>query len=1456
MRYSFPMEKIKKYKFSLFIFVTLIALGFCFRQSITSTVLGYSLKSYFHFKYQAQFNAKSIDQDHDHWIVKNPTLSFKDIALSADQMPITFDFWERQADIQIENGRLFKNNQENAHFNWKGIVGNKLEGSLEVYKDPSNRIQNALDARFIQNHADIRLNQVDASFANFIIDSFVENNKNWIIHEGNLDGKIDLAMDDFFKSTGIIHFNQIVLENPKLSLLTQIPKATLHLNKGLEFIVVEPLSSVIKRDKTPIWELNEILGSIRWIEYHDVEISLCGEGCHSGYAFPLYIVGKATLNDNTLHTLTLDGQYAGLEAKIVFDSTAAETNVHVYGEAEKFVALFPETLGSKLKKKIGKDPLNIEAVIRPLSSGAIVQGVANLHSSHSIFFGMILKEEGFFNLDSGWFHAEDIPLEKYVAPVIFDTDQLHLHGQADVSGVFDLTSLVLHYNALHLNLSSKHFELNCEKLAVHNNNKPAVHYFDFSTGAHGGQIPVENASYLEKNSGLVFTDISANITLGQQSVYVTDIESYCEGIFVTGSLDVDFCHSNEGYVNVGIYPDTIHGNMAEVVSLLSRYHSIPLPNLSLEGTVSLKPQGGYIHFAFQQQGLQTEAFLQGTLTEVGIKLSDYNASIHDLSAHFEYDHLAKTFELSDIQSTMVFENKEAFEEYALVGDHIKFKDVTLSECDFDLWLGDKNRDILRVVGRTQAIEDSKIECLLDQELSHFGDVHPDHFQFIVKDLSTVDFLHMEFEFKLATMLKDIQRLSRTGLLHISEPLLKELNALKTAEGDFKVDIQYENQKALLTYLISSQNCQVEKYAFKECLLEGKKKGSQWTIEQLKLDDISLAADFTHEDDVYIINFLGMRSGQSLLVGLEGNYIPHSNRLNAKINLLEINLEYLNEWSALTNFVKQYQPQGELRSVGKLLVDWSKQGIHVDANLTTSLKQWELNGMTFEDASNFSVNISSDQNITVNHFKSGIKERPQESVRANFEIDNLDYKLSSHELFCDVFKFHIPSQQIVWTMQQLQKAFPDYIKPGMLDVISKVKSGQSLLGSVTFKAASKHLSGQISLPPSQYNLLGYELPLQNVTIEFNPFEVCAKTSYLFEGMPLWFSTKIQSSEHTSGTILFSFQEPQTYVSNDAISLAWKLDSANQLSIYKISGSSSGVKTNLDVLTNESQETSLIGELEFDFSSNKISQIWGVDGKFSMSGKWLLLPKGDLSNRIHFAGKMVGSECMVQEYQCESLSLDVEGVLNRLSLKNVKVSDPAGILVAKSILLTNDAKNRWRLAIPELQMTDFYPSLLRRKNKEQVFSDSSFAIRKLELENLSGNLFEPSSFTAKGEALCVNPPRDDKLNDIWKIPTDALENVGANLAVLTPVTGTVEFQLEDSKVYLMKLKDVYSAGRLSKFYLPKKAVESSYIDFKGNLFMQFRIKQTSLLYKFAELFTVTVKGTVWNPSYSILKQNDND
>lgn len=1500
----------KRTFFFTFLLLTIFT-GYWFRQPILSLVLKHSVQGYFRYALGMDLQLDKIRNDGKRWVLERPVLSNfspwgKEI--SADLAYVRWHSHNQQIDVTVPNGLISIGESDKpeiiqkAHFQLDGKWGKELIGNAVVWLDNPQTNENKLDLKLCGNAVSIDICELGCAHVGRFALNLLPEWRQWNISDGILNGKVSALMKEqaLTEMTGEVVLKHLVIQNNALGIVGSVPDVRLQLSENSEFAIEGPASCIMQHEENVFWQLQEFVGKVVWPLNQSAQISFTGVCRHAEHSFPVVVEGTAHQAENVFKKIKLRGEYAGFHGDCEIDLTDPERimTLHLTGEGSHLGNFFPHSLRSRLQKKIDNDSLVIDAAVSQTASGVLITGILNLHEKNGesfdkIDFGINFETQKNYALKRGWFDATKLSLDKYVAPLIFDIDQLQLSGQADVSGVFDSTSIVLHYNAKDLALASRHFELNCANLASSEREsielaQPAVHYFDFRTGAHGGQIPLHNACYLERNSGLLFTNTSAQVTLGQQGVYVSNIEALCDGVHFSGAVDVDYCSGDEWNMDVGIYPDVIDGKVSQVCTLLSHFQDVTfLQHMPLDGNISLT-QKGCIHFAIRPNGIQTQACIYGTLTEGKVTFKDTHLSLHDLSANFEYDHLESLLAFTDIQGTMLVGSSDHVEEYVIAGEHVKIHDFSKKLSEYDFWIGDKNRDIVRIAGKTKSLPDSSdIVFQLNHELSHFGDVHPDVFQLVLNKDSQLESLKLQFGFGLGTLLKDLQRLSRTGLLHLSPSIQKGINDLKEAEGDFDVDIQYDRHTALLTYHVSSQNSTIDKYTFKECSLEGKKRGSTWTIDELKLDDFSIAADLTHDDSIWVVNFLGFRCGEWLLMGLNGEYNPDINSFSAKINLLEITLEHLHKFpqierlkitqpkelsqspngkieveTGLTSFVNQWRPKGELRASGTILAEWGKgnHGIHVKTLLNTTLRNGQLQDIPFQDAENFSFCFDSDRGITISNLQSAVKNTQSREVRTAFNIGKIDYDLSKHELVGESIQFHVPSQNLPWIATLLKKKVPTLVDDLIADNISRIKSQGSFDASLDFKITSKHPTMCLTLPSGKYWLGGNEVAIEKAILEYDSFELRAKALYRHEDLPVWFSLRTGLSNLSHGQLVATLQEPKLQHNAEAITIHWQRNSHSKISIQKVEGKCAGIDVNLVHDGNSNGKLfSLSGKIVLELTEKNLlpQQVqrafddWKIGGRYTLSGHW-----SATADDVEFIGNLLGHNSTLNGYHCETLSANLEGSSNRILLKDIHLNDVSGSIAAKIVKIFRKNEEDWQFTTPSLTVSEFHPSLLRAIDGPLFPPDSTFVIREMTLHNFSGLLSDPATFQAQGEAFCLNPPKRDQPNAIWAIPTDVLSNFGLNLSVLCPVAGTIQFQVADKRIYLTKFKDMYSAGKLSKFYLPKKQTMPYYIDFDGNISLQVRMKQTSLLFKLAELVTVNIQGTLQNPTYSVFKQFEFD
>jgi hypothetical protein len=288
------------------------------------------------------------------------------------------------------------------------------------------------------------------------------------------------------------------------------------------------------------------------------------------------------------------------------------------------------------------------------------------------------------------------------------------------------------------------------------------------------------------------------------------------------------------------------------------------------------------------------------------------------------------------------------------------------------------------------------------------------------------------------------------------------------------------------------------------------------------------------------------------------------------------------------------------------------------------------------------------------------------------------------------------------------------------------------------------------------------------------------------------------------------------------------------------------------------------LETNLAKKAAAMFWGsVKMDFSLLAKYLpekqcrTLEGLELNSEVEFEGSWDLEALQFQgalkskHFDCLGFSFeDLQGALTlsqeECLLENVTLDDPSCHLLIKQALFTHGVE--WRCHIPLILVSDFQPSRLKNvsSNQEKI---KPFIIKKLSLYNIEGAVGDASSFTARGKLNFTNGLK--KEFGILEIPLEAIKNLGLDPGLFTPIYGEVEFEMQDGKFVLIDLVNAYSEGKRSEFYLPEDV--NSYLDLKGNLNFDLRMKQNVLL-NITEPFTLTVRGHISKPKYSLVRTTD--
>lgn len=1227
----------------------------------------------------------------------------------------------------------------------------------------------------------------------------------------------------------------------------------------------------------------------------------------------------------------LTGTIAGLKGEIELDGTTGGPLIlfNFRGAVADFAQALPEPVRQGLDKKFTGDHLQILARAHAGTEGLTFNGEARIEAedtaSEAIHFGftvgrssenlwrrwpppplaveyylqggleavkamtppiaqpvfsayryLISQNLGFsgFTLKNGWFQAERLPLGKYLSPFLFNNDQMRLSGIGDFSGIFDQQKILMDYDGQDMVLENKDFAIEIKSLseeeATGADKLAARFIYDMDKQTTFNAFPIRKGTYFEKNSGLLFTEVDANLSMDGPVAFFDDLTAFCNGLYFAGSSVVDWSMPGDGVFTINMNAREMHGKVSQLQHLLSHLNkSIVFLKMPLEGNVGLQKSGGSLNFAFNPDGYELEAVIKGTMTDGTMKDQNTDLSLQELGLNFDYDHKASKLAFTDVQGTLLVGKPNHVEEYAVGGEGIRFTNYSRDEADFDVWIGDKARDILRVTGKTRSEIDeygnSCVNFLFNRYLTHFGDVHPSEIKLGLKDWSQLEKLQLKFDFQLKHLLSDLKKFSRTGLFFLSRGLLKELNEVSSAKGAIKADLNYDPERSTFHYHVDGQDLAFGKRQFSSFLLSGTKKGSLWSVNQLQLDNVSLAFDVMKEGPLWNINFLGAKLGNYLLVGMEGQYSENDSQLEARINIFETDLSQLSHWPS-SFFHEDDFISGLIKGSGTLQARFDKSlpnGMHLNLNLTSAVTDGSFRNILLDDIRNLSVRYDSLRGFMVRNADIGIKS-PENTVIAKLFLQEVDLNTSNSELLVDGLRFDIPAANLPGAVQLLQDYFPDKITERIAETIRSSKNQGSLQGMLRYSSTEPYSSLRLHLSDGVYHFKGKDHDLSGFVMDYDPYALKVFTEYRYHKNRWRLDAHSSSKDLDEGEVILS-----DFVGGTAnpLKINWKLHPQAGFYIQKMSGELSGmvfdlVRDSNKLLSDEYMH--LAGKTDINFrkavgmmedeTAAKIVNLELGEG-YSLNGYWSI-QKGKskpLADSLFFQGELSGRDFEFFGYRFYGLSSQFTYSPEVACMRNMAVTDACGSVQIGQIDFFPIGNGFWQAAMPEISVSEFRPSLLN-STKSMPPTARSLVIRNLDIKDVKGVLGDRNTFTGHGELIFANPQKKNFQNSILAIPAELLTRIGLDLAVLTPVRGSVSFDIKDGKAILDRFKDVYSKGRLSKFYLANNGFKS-YVDFDGNLNLQVRMKQYNIIFKLAELFTFKVQGTLRKPSYALLtKQKD--
>ena len=510
---------------------------------------------------------------------------------------------------------------------------------------------------------------------------------------------------------------------------------------------------------------------------------------------------------------------------------------------------------------------------------------------------------------------------------------------------------------------------------------------------------------------------------------------------------------------------------------------------------------------------------------------------------------------------------------------------------------------------------------------------------------------------------------------------------------------------------------------------------------------------------------------------------------------------------------------------------------------------------------FQIDINGDKGFVI---RDAQIEIPPSYGSAAVKLEKLEYQPIQEVLGVLQLTFDIPSEEIAAVGESLHYHFPDMVDDSLKDLMSAARSDGPFKGHLTIenRAPGGHFlqlkmeDGIYGFKKRKWDLKRFEMQIAGGQLNLSAFTKHERCPFQVIGWMNW-------PDCTLGQTTLIADE------QDNLLVKWEKEPEKGYAVKSIKGKFSGCQFDLSEdqgPLHAEQWKALKGTVSLDFNricpllplqaAEKIQKL-KLGSSYGFSGRFWDDPQlGEtLLETAYFKGSLTSREAILKGYQVQSVDAEVQYVPGRLDIQNLTLQDPAGAVKVPSVIaMLEPEKQNWSLHVPNASVRNLRVSLLRDTEGSKFSNKSKFRsliIKRIDLRDFYGDLNRQETWQARGNFHFTNPARKNIFSPLFAIPGEIILRLGLDPNVLNPVTGTVYFNLQGDRFYFTKMKDVYSEGRGSKFYLANGTVPS-WMDFDGNLSVQFRMKQYNLIFKLAELFTVSVEGNIRKPRYTLLKQ----
>ncbi|MDJ0652014.1 MAG: hypothetical protein QNJ27_03295 [Simkaniaceae bacterium] len=1182
------------------------------------------------------------------------------------------------------------------------------------------------------------------------------------------------------------------------------------------------------------WEIAVSEGSITYGE----------KGTLEGLNFSL------AMHDQYVKPSTFEFEYQGARGKLAFEGLY--THLHLHVDA----LIFSENLADLLEIKKCKalsDPLafDLDLKLKTLDHHLGVEGILAFirekQKSDAIQFGWSwdlekLKEQKFQKaLETGWFKGEKISDRTVNLPLIFCNKEFRAEGQIGIEGTFNSQGIELTLDPTYIKYGSEEIDIDPQISGA----KKAPNYtffYDFNERFWRGKIPLKGVRLKEHSFGLEFDSFTAEVDLKGTEILFQNIDAIANDVRFRAEVAVDFSLDDRSELTVNTY--AIEGEAQGAIAFLHHFETFKGVDLPLKGKI-ISGSGG----------MHLRAYI-GEVEE----LLEWKIALHFSEGSYPF---SSTFGIENLAGELYYsadDNRFVVEKLAgtlmLTAGHFPcgYKlNVPLLEIDskeeiltYDCRLEAPTHEICRLVGRGAPAHD-EFALTFDHERTHLYGA--------LIDVKTLTFTEgrlnraqMETHLSSLDLVHSLDFLSSAGIFPMKSKTLEEMYG-PSVEGDLALKLDYNFSAETFLFDAQSKYLSLGPIKLDHLAIRANRKRNHFNLERFEMGALSVLAEMKKEHSKWEISNLEVMWKKSFLRAKHGFFSEEAKTFTLPVEGLRLELGEVKNLFPRIEFDWDYLC-GTLFATGEIVFDFSK-----------GLQKWFLDShiqLIGEELGRAKLRLESSEVLDITYhpflgFKIGksnfsfIHPRSNQ-LWAKCHFDSLKY--TKETLEGKGVKMIIPPEMLSFLGQTHALPHLGYEEERLIVFGYPIKWDNQIEAEFDFSLGEKkEAKGALKegyywirdkawcLNHFSFNFENTKLKLNiNTTFDETLFDICANLSF-FDRFRSWFEIKELTKEDQKQAPLI-------------IATDWNQNEG--FFIQTIEGGVCGLDFSFHHNPKNSflNKMALAGQLKIDVPRftkllpDKIREtIQGFEiGKgYELSGD-LVLSKTSL-DESQFSGYLKGKNFQLMGSVMETLLSKIHIHSNHIELNHFNVSDVSGLFSIETIQLMQNDQGEWELSIPEVTITDFRPSFLKKIGQHPT-QIKPLTIRNLHFYTIRGTLGAIKSFKGKGDLNFINTFKRDY--HIFDIPFEILGRLGLDMGLLIPVRGDLEFVLNDGRVYLTNLKRSYSEGKRSQFFL--SPVEHSYLDFEGNLNINIKMKHYVLL-KVTEPFTLHVGGTFENPKYGL-------